>query len=97
MAGRIESYIHSDSVVPNKGGCLVEVRCQTDFASKTDEFIAFAKEVAKLMYAYGAQNWEELIEHRPDLETSRRELEQQLKEEVRIGTVVTLRLGEDTT
>jgi translation elongation factor EF-Ts len=97
MAGRIESYIHSDSVVPNKGGCLVEVRCQTDFASKTDEFIAFAKEVAKLMYAYGAQNWEELVEHRPDLETSRRELKQQLKEEVRIGTVVTLRLGEDTT
>ena len=97
MAGRIESYIHSDSVVPNKGGCLVEVRCQTDFASKTDEFIAFAKEVAKLSYAYGAQNWEELVEHRPDLETNRRELEQQLKEEIRIGTVVTLRLSEDAT
>ena len=97
MAGRIESYIHSDNVVPNKGGCLVDVRCQTDFAAKTDEFVAFAKEVAKLMYAYGAQNWEELIEHRPDLETNRRELEQQLKEEIRIGTVVTLRLGEDAT
>ena len=97
MAGRIESYIHSDNVVPNKGGCLVEVRCQTDFASKTDEFIAFAREVAKVMYAYGAENWEDLVEHRPDFETNRCELEQQLKEEIRIGPVVTLRLGEDTT
>ena len=97
MAGRIESYIHSDNVVPNKGGCLVEVRCQTDFASKTDEFTAFAREVAKLMYAYGARNWTELVEHRPDLETNRGELEQQLKEAIRIGTVVTLRLAENTT
>jgi hypothetical protein len=39
MPGRIEAYIHSDSVTPNKGGCLVEVQCQTDFAARTDAFI----------------------------------------------------------
>ena len=57
MAGRIEAYIHSDSVTPNKGGCLVEVQCQTDFAARTDVFIAFAGKVARLMFGYGANQW----------------------------------------
>jgi translation elongation factor EF-Ts len=47
MAGRIEVYTHSDKSVPNKGGAMVCVRCVTDFAARTDQFINFSKEVAK--------------------------------------------------
>jgi translation elongation factor EF-Ts len=92
MAGRIEAYIHSDSVTPNKGGCLVEVQCQTDFAARTDAFIAFAGKVARLMFGYGANHWQELAEHCPDLEGERCQLESALKERVQVSRVVALRL-----
>jgi len=92
MAGRIEAYIHSDRVTPNKGGCLIEVQCQTDFAARTDAFIAFARIVAKLMFGYGANQWQELAEHCPDLESERCQLESALKERVQVSRVVALRL-----
>ncbi len=95
MAGRIESYVHTDSVVANKGGCLVEVVCQTDFAAKTDAFVAFAKKVAKLVFGYGACGWQEMVEHCPDLEAERCRLEQDLKEQIQVRRVVALRLGEE--
>jgi translation elongation factor EF-Ts len=93
MAGRIEAYIHSDSIVPNKGGCLIELQCQTDFAARTDAFIGFARKVAKLMFGYGAKGWQELIEECPVLEDERRQLELDLKERVQVSQVAILRLG----
>jgi translation elongation factor EF-Ts len=51
-AGRIETYLHSDGSTQNKGGCMVEVLCQTDFGAKSDEFINFCKLVAKMAYAF---------------------------------------------
>jgi len=40
--GTIASYIHAGG----KLGVLVEVGCETDFVAKTDDFIAFARDVA---------------------------------------------------
>ncbi len=40
--GVVECYIHAGS----KLGVMVEVGCETDFVAKTDDFIAFAKDVA---------------------------------------------------
>ena len=40
--GVIESYIHAGG----KLGVLVEVVCETDFVAKTDDFRAFAKDIA---------------------------------------------------
>ncbi|MFZ5797163.1 MAG: translation elongation factor Ts [Thermodesulfobacteriota bacterium] len=40
--GVVESYIHAGS----KLGVLVEVGCETDFVAKTDDFIAFARDIA---------------------------------------------------
>jgi len=40
--GIVESYIHAGG----KLGVLVEVGCETDFVAKTDDFIAFAKDIA---------------------------------------------------
>ncbi len=40
--GTIQCYIHAG----NKLGVMVEVNCETDFVAKTDQFVAFAKDVA---------------------------------------------------
>jgi len=40
--GLIESYIHPG----NRLGVLVEIKCETDFVAKTDEFKAFTKNIA---------------------------------------------------
>lgn len=51
--GRIQSYLHSDRSTENKGGCMVRVECETDFAARTPEFIQFTQEVAQVAYAVG--------------------------------------------
>ena len=40
--GAVQSYIH----MGGKIGVLVEVNCETDFVAKTDDFLAFVKNVA---------------------------------------------------
>ena len=40
--GIVASYVHN----PPTKGALVEVQCETDFVARTDEFQAFAREVA---------------------------------------------------
>lgn len=40
-AGLIESYVHQGRV-----GALVEVKCETDFVARTDEFKTLAHEIA---------------------------------------------------
>jgi hypothetical protein len=51
MAGRIGVYIHSDNSTPDKGGCLIVVRTDTDFASRTTQLKVFADRAA--MFCYG--------------------------------------------
>jgi elongation factor Ts len=40
--GGVDSYIHANGKV----GALVEVRCETDFVARTDDFREFAREIA---------------------------------------------------
>ncbi|MFF2482619.1 translation elongation factor Ts [Paenibacillus sp. NPDC058071] len=40
--GVVESYIHAGGRI----GVLVEINCETDFVAKTDQFRAFAKDIA---------------------------------------------------
>lgn len=87
MAGRIVSYIHSDKSVPNKAGALVHVTCQTDFAARTDEFIAFADKVAKFSFAAQAVNWDGVIAMFPDLETERVHLGKDIKENIAVEQI----------
>lgn len=42
MQGAVQSYIH----MGGKIGVLVEVNCETDFVAKTDDFLAFVKNIA---------------------------------------------------
>jgi elongation factor Ts len=50
--GTIQTYVHHNGKV----GVLVEVDCETDFVARTDDFIAFAKEVASHVAA-AAPRW----------------------------------------
>lgn len=91
-AGRIEIYVHSDSVTENKGGCMVRVRCETDFAARTQQFKDFAGRCAKLCYGAGSEDWKVVTDSRtfPELERERKELEQALGEDVTVSQIVLL-------
>jgi translation elongation factor EF-Ts len=93
-AGKIEVYTHSDSTTPNKGGCLVRVLCQTEFAAKTDEFGGFCKKVAKMMYGFDKVEWKDLVAEYPEIEQERLNLEGTLKEKVWVDKAVILFLSE---
>jgi translation elongation factor EF-Ts len=101
--GRIESYLHSDRSTPNKVGVLIKVTCQTDFAAKTDEFIAFTKWVARLACGYlqseDELTWERLVrvvgwtgEQQQTLDTELAALSALLKEKIAVEDIVILRL-----
>jgi hypothetical protein len=89
MNGRIETYIHSDSLTSNKGGVIVKIACETDFAAKTQEFIEFCKSTARLLYAVDVNgpvlDYESYImEIDPDFRTRLGDLEKKLKEKIEI-------------
>lgn len=56
--GIVESYIHAGGKV----GVLVELRCETDFVARTDEFKALAHEVALQVAAMNPKDVKELMD-----------------------------------
>lgn len=56
--GVIESYIHANGKI----GVLVELRCETDFVARTDDFKHLAHEIALQVAALNPQDTEELLE-----------------------------------
>jgi len=55
-SGMLEAYIHGGRI-----GVLVELRCETDFVAKTDEFKELAHEVAMQIASMDPQTVEELL------------------------------------
>jgi elongation factor Ts len=49
-AGVIQSYIHGEKI-----GVLVEINCETDFVAKTDDFKAYANDIAMHIAAANPQ------------------------------------------
>ena len=92
MVGRIETYVHSDSITQNKGATIVKVVSQTDFAAKTPEFIAFCKKAAIMSHASNETEWEKVIALFPDLEEMRSNLASTLREKILVDTIVTVTL-----
>lgn len=56
--GIVESYVHAGGKV----GVLVELRCETDFVARTDEFKALAHEVALQVAAMNPKDVKTLME-----------------------------------
>ena len=90
MTGRIESYLHSDMTTPNKGGAMVRVESDTDFGSRTDAFVAFARGVAKRAYAAQAGDWKDVVALFPEMETQRLTLQTELREKVTVSEITIL-------
>ena len=55
--GRVESYVHNG----NKIGVIVEVNCETDFVARSEDFCAFARNVAMHIAAMNPANVQELL------------------------------------
>jgi len=92
MAGRIRSYLHSTGLVPDKAGCLVRVTSDTDFATRTKEFANFADRVAQLACGFQTDNWDELIIHMPALKEELINIQNLLRENVRVDKIILLSL-----
>jgi elongation factor Ts len=75
--GVISAYVHANDQV----GAMVEVQCETDFVARSDEFKAFAYEVALHVAGTGARyvSAEDIPESERDNE--RRVLEEEAREE----------------
>ena len=56
-AGLVETYIHAGGRV----GALIEINCETDFVTKTDEFKNLAHEVVMQVAAMDPKDVEELL------------------------------------
>ncbi len=56
-SGLVESYVHGGRV-----GVVVELRCETDFVARTDEFKHLAHEVALQVAAMNPKDAKELLE-----------------------------------
>lgn len=56
--GMIESYIHANGKV----GVLVELRCETDFVARNEEFKKLSHEIALQVVAMNPKNVKELLE-----------------------------------
>lgn len=54
--GFIESYVHAGRV-----GVLVELRCETDFVARTDDFKKLAHEIALQVASMNPKNVKELL------------------------------------
>ncbi len=55
--GIVESYVHANGKV----GVLVELRCETDFVARNEEFKKLAHEIALQIAAMQPKNVEELL------------------------------------
>lgn len=55
--GIIDSYVHAGGKV----GVLVDLRCETDFVARTDDFKKLAHEIALQVAAMNPKNTEELL------------------------------------
>lgn len=96
MAGRIGVYVHSDSVSPDKGACIVVVRTMTDFASRTSNVKDFADRVAKLSYGASAgvvePTWDDVKAAFPEIEEARQELADTISESVDVAGIAVLQV-----
>jgi elongation factor Ts len=75
--GVVSAYIHANDQV----GAMIEVQCETDFVARSDEFKAFAYEVALHVAGSGARYVSADDIPEPERENERRVLEEEAREE----------------
>ncbi|MBS3902968.1 MAG: translation elongation factor Ts [Anaplasmataceae bacterium] len=85
-AGLIESYIHNERI-----GVLIDLRAETDFVVRSDDFKKLAKELAMQIAAVPAENIEELLEQ-PYMRDDSKTIDSVIKEvAARVGENIKLK------
>lgn len=83
--GTIESYVHSGRV-----GVLVELRCETDFVARTDDFKHLAHEIALQVASMEPKNVSELLKS-PYIRDAGMSISELVKQTVaRVGENITI-------
>lgn len=94
-SGLVESYVHGGKV-----GVLVEVRCETDFVARTDEFKHLAHEIALQVAAMNPKDTKTLLaseyirDPQKTIEALIKETIAKLGENITVGRFTRLALGE---
>jgi len=94
-SGLIESYVHGGKV-----GVLVEVKCETDFVARTDEFKALCHEVALQVAAMNPKDTKALLaspyirDPKLTIEALVKQTIAKLGENITVGKFTRLALGE---
>lgn len=84
-AGRVGMYLHQNGL---KGGALVKVTTQTDFAARTDEVAEFCSFLAQRSYGAQSTSTGDLFEMFPEVEAALVELQSKIGEKVVIETIL---------
>lgn len=90
--GRIEAYIHSDSITQNKGGALVRVTCGSEAGAHTQEFIRFVRSVARFAYAASATCWLDITRAYPNLNDELEQVRNVLREPVNVTMIKVMKI-----
>ena len=84
--GIIASYIHAT----NKVGVLIELRCETDFVARTEDFKSLAKEISLQIAAMKPKDVKELLET-PYIRDPKKTIESLIKATVaKVGENITV-------
>ena len=84
--GIIESYIHATGKV----GVLLELRCETDFVARTDDFKKLAHEIALQIAAMQPSSQEDLLQS-PSIRDASVTMESLIKQAIaRVGENITI-------
>lgn len=73
-----------------KYGVLVEVNCETDFVAKSDDFVAFSKEVTELAFTKKANDIDAFLEATPEITTMLNEMTAKIGEKLQVSRVAYL-------
>ena len=94
-SGLVEAYVHGGKV-----GVLVEVRCETDFVARTDDFKALAHEIALQIAAMNPKDVKALLageyirDPKLTIESLIKQAIAKLGENITVGKFTRLGLGE---
>jgi translation elongation factor EF-Ts len=94
MNGTIVSYMHHD----RRGGAMVEILTETDFAANSEIVHNFGKWLAMIVYGFNFSSWEYLLhEEKKKMNLGAAvkldELRKEVKEEVKVGRFTILKIG----
>ena len=93
MNGTIVSYMHHD----RRGGAMVEILTETDFAAHSEIVNQFGKWLAMIAYGFDLSSWDYVLAEEKKMNLGAvvklDELRKEIKEEIKVGRFTILKVG----